>query len=149
MRYRDTSALVPLLIAESRSETMRSVLAEDERIVTWAWSAVEFASAIERRARDGRLDRAGRRIALARLEQLAAAWDEVTDVLAVRRQARALLARYPLRAADAAQLGAALVVAPEGRTAFGFVCLDEQLSEAAEREGLQPLPAFEPDTGSR
>lgn len=141
MRYWDTSALVPLLVAEPRTEAMRRVLSEDERIVTWAWTSVEFTSAIERRAREGRLDRAGRRSALARLEQLASAWDEVTDVLAVRRQARALLARHPLRAADAAQLAAALVVAPEERSAFGFVCLDARLSEAAEREGLEPIPA--------
>jgi predicted nucleic acid-binding protein len=119
---------------------MRALLAADERIVTWAWTSVEFTSAIERRAREGRLDRAARRTALSRLDQLASAWDEVTDVLAVRRQARALLARYPLRAADAAQLAAALVVAPEEGWMFGFVCLDERLSEAAEREGLEPLP---------
>jgi uncharacterized protein len=141
VRYWDTSALVPLLIAEPRTEAMRTLLSEDERIVTWAWTSVEFTSAIERRAREGRLDRAGRRSALARLVQLASAWDEVTDVLAVRRQARALLARYPLRAADAAQLAAALVVAPEERSTFGFVCLDARLSEAAEREGLEPSPA--------
>jgi uncharacterized protein len=141
VRYWDTSALVPLLIAEPRTEAMRALLAEDERIVTWAWTTVEFTSAIERRAREGWLDRAGRRAALTRLEQLASSWDEVTDVLAVRRQARAVLARYPLRAADAAQLAAALVVAPEERTTFGFVCLDARLSEAAEREGLEPIPA--------
>jgi predicted nucleic acid-binding protein len=90
--------------------------------------------------REGRIDRAGRP-ALARLDQLAASWDEVTDVLAVRRQVRARLARHPLRAADAAQLAAAMVVAPEERTTLGFVCLDARLSEAAEREGLEPIPA--------
>jgi predicted nucleic acid-binding protein len=141
VRYWDTSALVPLLVADPRTEAIRSLLSEDERIVTWAWTAVEFTSAIERRAREGRLDRAGRRSALARLEQLASAWDEVTDVLAVRRHARALLARHQLRATDAAQLAAALVAAPAERTVFGFVCLDARLSEAAEREGLEPIPA--------
>jgi hypothetical protein len=65
----------------------------------------------------------------------------VTDVLAVRRHTRGLLARHLLPAADAAQLAAALVVAPEPRTSFGFVCLDARLSEAAEREGLEPVPA--------
>jgi uncharacterized protein len=141
VRYWDTSALVPLLVTEPRTEAMRSLLSEDDRIVTWAWTVVEFTSAIERRAHEGRLNRVGRRTALERLELLAAAWDEVTNVLAVRRHARAVLARYALRAADAAQLGAALVAAPEERRGFGFVCLDGQLSEAAEREGLEPVPA--------
>jgi hypothetical protein len=39
------------------------------------------------------------------------------------------------------QLAAALLVAPEERPTLGFVCLDARLSEAAEREGLEPSPA--------
>jgi predicted nucleic acid-binding protein len=71
VRYWDTSALVPLLVAGSRTDPMRALLAADERIVTWAWTSVEFTSAIERRAREGRLDRAARRTALSRHDQLA------------------------------------------------------------------------------
>lgn len=119
---------------------MRSLLNEDPHIVTWAWTTVEFASAVERRARAGELTRSQRRAALARFAALAEVWDEVTDVLMVRRRALALLARHPLRAADAAQLGAALAVAPEQGPPLGFVCLDERLHEAAEREGLSPSP---------
>ena len=64
-------------------------------------------------------------------------WDEVTEVLAVRARADALLARHPLRAADAGQLGAALLVREEPADALTFVCLDRRLSLAAEREGLR------------
>ena len=60
-------------------------------------------------------------------------------MLAVRRHAQAVLARHPLRAADAAQLGAALAVAAEQAPPLGFVCLDERLLDAAERDGLRPV----------
>ena len=119
---------------------MRVLLEEDPHIVTWAWTSVEFASAVERRTRQGELTRDQRRNALTRFAELAEIWDEVTDVLMVRRRALAVLARHPLRAADAAQLGAALAVAPEQGGPLGFVCLDERLSVAAEREGLRPIP---------
>ena len=140
MRYWDTSALVPLVIAEAETERMRSLVEEDPHVVTWAWTSVELASAVERRARQGELTREQRRSALARFAELAEAWDEVTDVLMVRRRALAVLARHPLRAADAAQLGAALAIAPEQGRPLGFVGLDERLLDAAEREGLRPVP---------
>lgn len=68
-------------------------------------------------------------------------WDEVADVLAVRTRALPLLARHSLRAADAGQLGAALLVADQGAGPFGFVCLDERLSLAAELEGFRVFGA--------
>lgn len=140
MRFWETSALVPLVVAEAESQRVRSLLEEDPRIVTWAWTAVELTSAVERRVRQGELTREQRRVTLRRFAALAEVWDEVMDVSAVRRHALAVLARHPLRAADAAQLGAALTVAAELATPLGFVCLDERLLDAAEREGLLPLP---------
>jgi uncharacterized protein len=139
VRYWDTSALVPLVVAETETQRMRSLLEEDPHIVTWAWTSVEFASAVERRARQGELTREQRRDALSRFAELAEVWDEVTDVLAVRRRALAVLARHPLRAADAAQLGAALAVSSEEGPPLGFVGLDDRLLDAAEREGLRPV----------
>lgn len=65
-----------------------------------------------------------------------AGWDEVVDVLAVRTRANAVLARHPLRAADAGQLGAALLVSEQLADPLVFLCLDQRLVEAAEREGL-------------
>ena len=139
MRYWDSSALVPLLIAEPASERVRGWLEKDASIVTWVWTRVEIAGAIERRARDGALTRALRREALDRLEAFSASWDEVTDVLAVRSRALAILRRQPVRAADAAQLGAALLVAEPEFARLPFACLDEGLAAAAEREGLTVL----------
>lgn len=119
---------------------MRRWLDEDGDIVTWIWTYPETVSAFERRARQNLLSREERRSAFARLETLAADWDEIGDVLAVRGRAVSLLARHPLRAADAGQLGAALQAqAIVGR--LTFVSFDRNLVIAAEREGLDVLDA--------
>jgi len=140
VRYWDASALVPLVVTERDSNWARKRLAEDDRIVTWAWTRTEIVSAIERRAREGSLSRLQRRRVRDRLDKFAGHWDEVTDVLAVRSRAHALLARHPLRPADAGQLGAALLVQEQLAQPLTFVCLDQRLSLAAERESLRVLP---------
>ena len=137
MRYWDASALVPLLVAERDTELVRSWLSDDDRIVTWAWTRTEIVGAVERRTREGSLSRSQRREVLRRLDAFARSWDEVTDVLAVRSRANALLARHPLRAADAGQLGAALLVQEQMAGVLDFVCLDRRLSSAAELESLR------------
>lgn len=137
MRYWDASALVPLVVRETHTALVRRWAARNSEIVTWAWTRVELASAVERRAREGLLTAAQRREALARFAQLAETWDEVTDLLAVRSRAQQLLARHPIRAADSAHLAAALLVAESDPASIEFVCLDERLSLAAEREGLR------------
>ena len=124
MRYWDASALVPLVVAEPTSSLVREWLAEDEQIITWVWTRTEIVSAIERRTREGSLLSMQRREVLGRFDTFASHWDEVTDVLAVRSRANALLARHPLRAADAGQLGAALLV--QGQLA-GLTCPHERV----------------------
>ena len=136
MRYWDASALVPLLVAERDTELVRSWLSDDDRIVTWVWTRTEIVGAVERRTREGSLSRSQRREVLRRLDAFARSWDEVTDMLAVRSRANALLARHPLRAADAGQLGAALLVQEQIAGVLDFVCLDRRLSSAAELESL-------------
>ncbi|MCY3890172.1 MAG: type II toxin-antitoxin system VapC family toxin [bacterium] len=137
MRYWDASALVPLIVSESGTDQTRSWLASDSEIVTWAWTRVEITSALERRTREGALSRDARRIVLDRLNTFADTWDEVAEILAVRSQTGLLLARHPLRAADAGQLGAALLVQEQLGGFLEFLSLDRRLSEAAELEGLR------------
>ena len=139
MRYWDASALVPLIVGEPTSEKMRGLLAEDDRIATWVWSYTEIAGAVERRAREGAISWDQRLSVLQRLLVLADSWDEVTDVLAVRSRANSLVARHPLRAADAGQLGAALLLKEQVVSPLTFVCLDRNLSLAANDEGLHVL----------
>lgn len=139
MRYWDASAIVPLVIAERETKLVRAWAEEDSEIVTWAWTRVELASAVERHAREGTVTSAQRREALKRFTEIADAWDEVTDLLPVRQRAIQLLARHNLRAADSAQLAAALLAAESDPASMTFVCLDERLADAAEREGFEVL----------
>ena len=140
MRYWDASALVPLIVAETESDWARDRLAENDRIITWAWTRTEIVSAIERRVREGALSRRQRRNLLGHLDAFASHWDEVTDVLSVRTRANLLLARHPLRAADAGQLASAMLVQEQLTSPLGFVCLDQRLSIAAELEGFHVMP---------
>ena len=139
MRFWDASALLPLIVAEPASERVATWLEEDPAVVIWGWTRVELASAIERRAREGVLRGAERVAALRRVERLANDAHEVVDLSAVRVRAIALLARHALRAADAAQLGAALLVAEPDPSSLTMVALDQRLADAVAREGLDVL----------
>jgi predicted nucleic acid-binding protein len=139
VRFWDASAVLPLIVNEPGSELVVPWLKEDAEIVLWGWSRVEIASAIERRAREGNLSGAVRAALLSRAERLANDAHEVLDVSAVRARAIAILARHALRAADAAQLGAALLVAEPEPASLTMVVLDRRLAAAAAREGLQVL----------
>jgi predicted nucleic acid-binding protein len=66
-----------------------------------------------------------------------AAWTVVEIQPDVTKTARRLLLRHPLRAGDAIQLGAALVLQEAvAQPIDEFVAYDEQLIEAARREQL-------------
>jgi hypothetical protein len=84
-------------------------------------------------------------LALARIERITRDAHEVVDLAAVRARAVPLLARHALRAADAAQLGAALLVADDEPASLSMVVLDRRLADAAEREGLSVLSWPEPE----
>lgn len=139
MRFWDASAIVPLIVKEAGSELASRWLREDSDMVLWALTRLELASAIERRAREHRLTGRQRSAALARAERIAREAHEVGDLSAVRARALPLLARHELRAADAAQLGAALLVADPEPSSLTLVVLDHRLAAAADREGLNVL----------
>ena len=139
MRFWDTSALVPLFVAEAATPRARGWLADDSDVTVWTLSRVELLSALARRGRA--TPSAADRLRQARREALAAweRWSEVTAVELVRRHAERLVETHPLRAADALQIGAALVVAGGDPPTLEFVTLDDQQAQAAEREGLHVL----------
>lgn len=138
MRYWDASALVPLCVTEPGTATVRRLARGG--IVTWGVSAVEIASAIERRTREGKLTDAERAAARTALSELAAAWTEISALGPVRERAMRLVATHGLRAADAMQLGAALVASMDRSVGHEFVCADGRLRDAAAREGFHVLP---------
>jgi len=116
------------------------MVVEDVAIVVWWTTPVECCSAFARRRRDNILTRAQEDQARHTVLRLAAEWTEVQPSHQVREAAGRVLLLHPLRAADALQLGAALVWADGRGTGHDFVCLDPRLREAAQREGFQVLP---------
>jgi hypothetical protein len=138
VRYWDASALVPLCVDESETAALRGLAGG--RIVTWSVSAVEIAAAVERRTREGSLTDAERTAARSALAELAAAWTEIAALGPVRERAMRLVATHPLRAADAMQLGAALVAVSDRPAGHEFVCTERRLRDAAAREGFRVLP---------
>jgi hypothetical protein len=122
---------------------MRALLDSDRDVVVWSLTPVEVTSALWRRARAGSLDESTRTAACDALAVLESAWNVALDIEQVGARARRLLASHPLRAADACQLAAALVVSRERPTTLPFVTLDERLAEAARREGFSVVPAAE------
>lgn len=139
MRFWDTSALVPLVVAEPHTSRVRRWLAEDGEVVVWALSRVELLSALARRRREG--GGAASALVAARREILAVwdLWSEVNAIDLVRRQAERVVETHRLRAADALQIGAALVAAGEDPGSLTFVTLDTDQADAAGREGLLVL----------
>lgn len=139
MRFWDSSAIVPLVCAESASRACRSWLRADPVMLVWVLAATEVISALSRKRREEALDRDLFAAAKRRLAKLERAWNEVAQIEAVRARARRLLEVHPLRAADALHLAAALVVVEERTDSIQFVTFDSRLAEAAAREGFEVL----------
>ena len=136
----DTSAVVPLLVAEASSPAMSKV-ARASRFLVWWCTAVECLSAIARREDDGTLTQEGAEQARQRLRALRGSWSEVTPSEQVRENAERLLLRHRLRAADALQLGAALRWAENNPRGHRFHTLDGRLGDAARKEGFELVDA--------
>jgi predicted nucleic acid-binding protein len=139
VRFWDTSALVAIGVVEPKTPTVQRWMAEDGDVVVWTLARVELLSAIARKRRE--TPTAAARLLAARRELLAVweRWTEVESVDLVRRHAERIVERYPLRAGDALQLGAALVAAGDDPASLMFVTLDESQAHAAEVEGFRVL----------
>ena len=137
MRFWDSSAIIPLLVAEPGWEQLLNLLEQDPEVIAWWGTALECCSAIARREREASLEVESAAEALDRLNMLAAAWHEVVPTDRLRTTAQRLLRVHPLRAADALQLGAAVIASEFEPPSLDFVCLDERLKVAAQREGFR------------
>jgi predicted nucleic acid-binding protein len=137
----DSSALVPLLLPETRSDSLTLLLGQDPEPVIWWATPLECQSALQRRHREHPIPAEPLAAATERLRQLVQHADTIAPTDELRRRAARLLAFHPLRAADALQLAAALVWCEEQPHGEVFVTLDERLREAAGKEGFTTPPA--------
>ena len=145
MKFWDSSAIVPLVMAESSTKALQAVAAADPVMLVWWATEVECASALARLERDGALDEPSAHDAFERLQQLAGAWHEVDPSDAIREAAVRLLRVHPLRAADALQLAAAIAAAERRPASLEVIALDDRLATAARKEGFPLLKV--PSTG--
>ena len=139
MNFWDSSAIVALIADEPAGPQARQTLEADPRMAVWWGTPVECVAAIARQERTGvaPAERVAER--LRRLEDLARDWHEVQPDRRLRSLARRMVRVHPLKAADALQLAAAVVVAEQEPAKIGFVSFDVQLNKAAALEGLAVL----------
>jgi predicted nucleic acid-binding protein len=142
MRFWDSSAIIPLCLKERASEAIKGLMKGDEDVVVWWTTRVECLSALSRRRREGVLSPGDETKARAVLSAIGTAWSEVQPTETVRLRAERLLSIHPLRTADALQLAAALIWAQETPRGLEFVCLDQNLREAALKEGFSIQPYY-------
>jgi predicted nucleic acid-binding protein len=139
VRFWDASALVPLFIKEAKSPEVEILRAADPGITTWMMTRIEVVSAVARRKRERpELAELWQR-AIREVTEVASRWTEIADGEATRRHAERIIMDHPLRAADALQLGAALVAADGDPGSLELITLDRRLAEAARREGFPVL----------
>ena len=136
MRFWDSSALVPLLVRQAATERMTGLYRADVSILTWWCTRVECDSAIARLERQTELAPDAATAALRRLDLLARSWHEIQPLDLLRETARRLLRVHNLRTAHSLQIAAALQAAEQRPATLEFVCLDERLTLAAQREGF-------------
>lgn len=141
MRFWDASALLPLLVEEPHTESMVALMSNDPAQAVWWLTPVECWSALARLERERQLTEADLTAAGDLLREAARRWTEIPPLDRVRDQAVRVLRVHPLRAADAMQLAAAVVLANFEPHALPFVTLDTQLASAARREGFEVLGA--------
>jgi predicted nucleic acid-binding protein len=140
VKFWDSSAIIPICLKEQLSETVKRLIKADEDLVVWWTTRVECLSAMLRRRREGVLNTDAELKARAILSALSIEWSEVQPSELVRQRAERLLSIHPLRSADAFQLAAALIWAQENPQGHEIVCLDQNLREAAHKEGFTVIP---------
>ena len=134
----DASALVPLCVTQ-RATPMVEALSAQYRVAVWWSTPVEMRGAFARLLRMGQMAPTGQVQALVTLDRMRSVWREVDPSEQLREQAERLVDRFPLKAADAQQLAAALtwcIGRPRGRL---FISGDGQLLDAARQLGFQAI----------
>ncbi len=131
--------MLPLMLNEPATPIASRLLREDGEASVWWGTWVECAVAISRTRREGRTDAKGESNARSVLDFLSETWLEVEPSADLRLLASLLSRDYPLKAADALQLAAALRWCEGDTAGAAFVCLDRQLRRAASEEGFDVL----------
>jgi predicted nucleic acid-binding protein len=140
MAFWDASAIIPLCCSQSVTTQVRRLRRELRHIVVWWGTPLEARSAFARLVRENSLTEDQRTASIRRLADLRVAWNEILPTEQLRALAEDLPDTRAIRAADAAQLAAALIWCRRLPKQRSFVCLDERLRAAASAAGFDVLP---------
>jgi len=136
----DSSGVTLLCVHQPSTAIARRIQSKKRRVAFWWGMPLEVRSACRRLVGEGLLLPGDLAAAYRRLSLFSDSGIEIVPSEEVRSLAAAAIDRHGLRAADAMQLGAALVLCrqlPRGRA---FVCFDKKLALAADLEGFAVLP---------
>ena len=134
----DSSSLVPLCVKQRATPVVQALSQRYSMIVWWA-APIEIRSASARLLRMRQLSSSEHVVSQVRLDELRSRWVEICPDKALRTQAERLIDRFPIKAADAQQLAAAMTWClnrPRGRV---FISGDNQLLDAARQLGFQAI----------
>ena len=137
----DSSALVPFCVRQLSTPVVKALRAQYRMAVWWA-TPVEARGAFARLARMGQLTPTGLVEAQVVLERMRADWREVPPSDALRDRAERLVDRFPLKAAEAQQLAAALTWCLGRTQGRAFVSGDSQLLDADRQLGFQAMETW-------
>lgn len=143
MKFWDSSAIVPLVVEEPVTSAVVGLYRDDPLMLVWWGAETECVSALARLERRRALSPDSLTQALERLRALKSTWQEIQPVEVLKETAIRLLRVHNLRAGDSLQLAAAILASEHRPSSIGFVCLDERLTIAAQREGFNvivPVP---------
>lgn len=136
----DSSGLVLLCANQRSTAEARRIRTQTGAMAIWWGTPVEVQSALQRLHRERLLSAAELAASLRRLVAMSEAALEVAPSESVRALAASALEQHDLRAADALQLAAALVLCREHPRGRAFVCFDAKLASAADAAGFTVLP---------
>lgn len=131
----DSSALIPLCVRQKQTKPA-SVLYTGYGIAVWWATPVEIMSGLTRLERMSEIGHDQFLAGKQRENSLAQVWDAVGPSTTILARACSLLELYPLHAADALQLAAALDYfehSPRGKV---FITADRRLADAALGSGF-------------
>ena len=140
MKFWDTSAFLQLVVKQSKTAELSHVFQDDREVAIWWGTRVEALSGLVRSLRDGTLSQKQFDLAKKNLLDLVLECFVVEPTTVVLERAERLLLLHSLRAADALQLSAALILFKEKPASNYFVTTDSRLVTAAKREGFLLAP---------
>jgi uncharacterized protein len=131
----DTSAIIHICVPGQSASAARQTLGQ-HAVVVWWTARVEVRSVLERLRKEGAISPRAYDASRNRLEALLSSWREILPTDSLRELACVQLERFPIRAADALHLGAALIWCNQKSRGRLFVCNDLRLGDAARQAGF-------------